>query len=77
MHTQETAGQAYINVENLFLTLLEKLEEAGPSGKAPARSPWLRPTAQAIINLPWSETNLPDNRNPPSTPPPPTCCSSC
>ena len=65
MTTQQTACQAYIYVENLFLTLLEKLEAAGPPRKSPAPNSWLRPTAQAIINLPWGETNLPDNRRPP------------
>ena len=65
MTTQETAGQAYINVESLFLTLLKKLEAASPPGKDPALSSWLRPTAQAIINLPWGETDLPDNRKHP------------
>lgn len=65
MSTPDTVAQAYFNVENLFLSLLEKLEATGQPGQGATNKAWLRPTAQAIINLPWGETNLPDNRKPP------------
>ena len=65
MTTQKTPGQAYIDVENLFMSLLEKLEADGPPRKGAKYNSWLRPTAQAVINLPWGETNLPDDRKPP------------
>ena len=65
MTTQKTPGQAYIDVENLFMSLLETLEAAGPPAKAPTRNSWLRPTVQAVINLLWGETNLPNDRKPP------------
>ena len=74
MTTQETAGQAYINVENLFLSLLEKLEANGRPRKGATFSFWLRPTAQAIINLPWGRPTFRTTVNHPSTAPPRNSC---
>ena len=49
-------------VEDLLMSLLERLE---PTGQSPGHRAWLRPTIYAIINFPWEETELPDGRKPP------------
>ena len=65
MTTPETTAQAYRNMESLFLSLLEKLDANSDPRQGPTDKQWLRPTISAIINLPWGETNLPDDRKPP------------
>ena len=65
MSTPDTPAQALPYVENLFLSLLEKVEANGQARQSASGRAWLRPAAQAILNLPWGETGLPDDRKPP------------
>lgn len=56
-------------VEALLVNMIERLDSSGIPGQEPQGKPWLRATVQAILNLPWHDTDLPDGRRPlqPST----------
>ena len=56
---------SYLNMEDLFLSLLVRPEATSQRTQGATTRAWLRTTVRAIINLPWGETNLPDDHRPP------------
>ena len=62
MTMPQTTPHSQTHLENLLLSVLDKLL---PGSGGPSRNNWLRPTTQGIINLPWTEADLPDGRLPP------------
>ena len=65
MSAQDTEARACANMENLLVALLERVC-AGRHGEITRSREWLRSAVQGVINLPWNETGLPDDRKPPS-----------
>ena len=65
MSVQDTGTRACANVENLLVAILERVS-AGQQGEIVRSREWLRPAVRGVINLPWNETGLPDDRKPPS-----------
>ena len=64
MSAQDTGTRGCANVENLLVAILERVS-AGQQGEIVRSREWLRAAVRGIINLPWNETGLPDDRKPP------------
>ena len=64
MSSQNPSATATDFVEALLVNMSERLDPSLLTVQHPQGKQWLRPTIQAILNLPWHETDLPDGRRP-------------